>query len=93
MQKSYSTTTYRLRCGVPMSTLGGGLVLHTFMAEQSEIEVFLCTSSLPSSSDFRGRGGDLMSASFSRMKGEGGGDLYQGRKVHQPTYVEEGNYF
>jgi hypothetical protein len=76
-----------------MSTLGGDLVLHTFMAEQSRVEVFLCTPSLPSSSDFRGQGGNLISASFSRMKNEGGGNLYQGRKVHQPTYVEEGDYF
>lgn len=93
MEQSYSTIMYRLRCGVPMSTLGGDLVLHTFMAEQSKVEVFLCTPSLPSSSDFRGQGGNLISASFSRMKNEGGGNLYQGRKVHQPTYVEEGDYF
>ena len=92
MADSYTTTVYRLRCGVPMSTLGGDLVLHTFMAEQNTHEVFLCTESLPSSSDFRGRGGNLMSASFSRLKNEGGGRLFQGRKVHQPVSVEEGDY-
>ena len=87
---NYTTYTYRLRCGMPMSITGGGFVLHTFKAEKSQVDVSLCTSSLPSSSDFRGQGGDLVSASFTRLKGEGGGKLFQGKTVHQPTYVDEG---
>ena len=86
---SYSTTVYRLRCGMPMPTMGGTFVLHTFMAEESKLEIFLCTSSLPSSSDFRGQGGDYMSASFSALKNEGGGRLFQGNILHKPVYVEE----
>lgn len=88
----YSTHTYRLRCGMPMSIAGGGFVLHTFMAEKSQLDVFFCTSSLPSSSDFRGQGGNLVSASFSRLKNEGGGELFQGKQVHQPEYVDEGTF-
>ena len=87
----YTTYTYRLRCGVPMS-VAGGFVLHTFMVEKSKIDVFLCTPSLPSSSEFRGQGGELMSASFTRLKGEGGGELFNGKQIHQPTYVEEGAF-
>lgn len=89
---SYSTHTYRLRCGMPMPITGGRFVLHTFMAEKSQVDIFLCASSLPSSSDFRGQGGDLVSASFSGLKSEGGGRLFQGKQVHQPIYVTEGSF-
>jgi hypothetical protein len=75
-----------------MSVAGGDFVLHTFMAEKTKIDMELCTSSLPSSSDFRGQGGDLISASFSRLKNEGGGELFQGKRVYPPEYVEEGAY-
>ena len=89
---SYSTHSYRLRCGMPMPMGGGSFKLHTFMAEKSRIDIDLCTSSLPSSSDFRGQGGNLISASFSRLKNEGGGELFQGKRVHQPIYVSEGSF-
>ena len=92
MAEDYSTHTYRLRCGMPMNIAGGGFVLHTFMAEKSQLDVFFCISSLPSSSDFRGQGGSLVSASFSRLKNEGGGELFQGKQVHQPEYVDEGTF-
>lgn len=88
----YTTYTYRLRCGAPMSITGGTFVLHTFMAEKTQIDMELCATSLPSSSDFRGQGGTLMSANFSRMKNEPGGRFFQGQKVHIPEYVEEGSY-
>lgn len=93
MDTQYSTDTYRLRCGMPMPLAGGEFVLHTFMAEHSQIDIELCATALPSSSDFRGQGGDLITASYSRLRNEGGGNLFQGKKVHQPTYVEEGDYF
>lgn len=89
---NYTTYSYRLRCGMPMPIIGGAFVLHTFMAEKSKIEINLCETSLPSSSDFRGRGGDLVSANFSRVKDKSGGEFYQGQRVYQPTFVEEGQY-
>lgn len=89
---SYSTNTYRLRCGAPMPLSGGNFVLHTFMAEKSRVDVAICVSSIPSSSDFRGQGGNLMSASYTKLKGRSSG-LFQGSKTHQPTFVPEGNYF
>lgn len=89
---SYTTYTYRLRAGMPMPLAGGGFVLHTFMAERSKIEIDLCETSLPSSSDFRGQGGELVSANFSRVKDKGGGEYYQGQRVYQPTFVSEGDY-
>jgi len=94
---------YRLRAATPMPVGGtnygsssfsaGEFVLHTFGAEVSQVDIYDCTTSLPSSSEFRGQGlgGDLVSASFSRI-GEKSGNYFQGREVHAPTYVDEGDY-
>lgn len=80
---------YRLRAGAPMPTMNNGeFVLHTFMAEYSRIEVFACTESLPASNEFRGQGGNLVSASFSRLNVKGG-NLFQGKKVYNPDFIEE----
>lgn len=87
----YSTESevYKLRAGSPMPTMDSGeFVLHTFMAELSRITIYACTESLPASSEFRGQGGDLVSASFSRLNIKGG-DVFQGKKVYTPDYIEE----
>ena len=89
---SYTTDTYRLRCGAPMPLGGGGFVLHTFMAEKSRVEVAICVSTIPSSSDFRGQGGKLVAANYTKLKGKSSG-LFQGSKTYQPIFVSEGNYF
>jgi hypothetical protein len=88
-ESSYQGTIYRLRASAPMPIVGGRLVLHTFGAEESRIDIIECTQSLPSSTEFRGQGlgGDLVSASFSRM-----GDKeqhFQGRQQYVPDYIEE----
>lgn len=87
--KEYENTLYRLRCGPPMPVgcVEHDFVLHTFMVESTVVEVFLCTDTLPSSSDFRGRGGNYISANFSRLKSEGGGDLFEGTMNNAPTYI------
>lgn len=87
---SYSGQQYRLRAGTPMPIggAGGGFVLHTFMAEVNNVVIFSCTNSLPGSEQFRGQGGDMMSASFTRL-GSRGGDVFSGKIVYSPTYVEE----
>jgi len=96
-------TQYKLRAAAPMPVGGtnygaaaysaGEFVLHTFGAEANDIDIYDCTKILPTSSDFRGQGlgGDLISASFSRI-GEKSGNYFQGRKVYAPTYVDEGNF-
>lgn len=91
MSDTYESTMYRLRCGTPMPTLEGDMVLHTFMAEKSKIINYLCTSDLPSSKDFRGQGGNLVSANFSNLRNEGRGKLFQGKEVNQPEFVDEGD--
>lgn len=94
---------YKLRAASPMPVGGtnygsasygaGEFVLHTFGAEVNEVDLYDCTTSLPASSDFRGQGlgGDLISASFSRI-GAKGGIHFQGRTVHAPTYTDEGDF-
>lgn len=86
---TYEVTTYKLRAGPPMPTKSSGVfVVHTFMVERGTTEILQCTNILPSSSDFRGRGGDLMSANFSRLSIEGG-TIFQGKKAYSPDFIEE----
>jgi hypothetical protein len=86
---SFTGQQYRLRAGTPMPTMQyGRFVYHTFMAEVSVVEFVTCTSSLPSSSEFRGQGGNLISASYSRLNTKGG-NLFGGKKVFTPSYVDE----
>jgi hypothetical protein len=88
-EAKYTTYTYRLRAGNPMPiSQPGAFVLHTFKAEYGLTEVYTCTTDLPPSSDFRGQGGDLLSASFSRLNVKGG-NYFQGRKVFNYEYIEE----
>jgi hypothetical protein len=86
----YTGTQYKLRAGGPMPTEGGRFVLHTFMAEESQVDNYICTESLPGSEEFRGqgKGGDLVSASFTRL-GILGGTTFQGKKVHNPKFIDE----
>lgn len=86
----YRGQTYRLRAGAPMPVGAGTgeFVLHTFMAEKSDIDIYACTEYLPASSEFRGQGGNLMSASFSRLNVKGG-RIFSGKKVYNPIFVDE----
>ena len=83
--------TYKLRAGSPMpvgSVGEGDFVMHTFMAEESDIEIYLYTDTLPKSDEMRGQGGDFVSANFNRLDGEGGNN-FAGRKIKNPIYIEE----
>jgi len=85
----YRAQQYRLRAGSPMPTQQTGrFVLHTFMAEMNDIDVIACTSTLPGSEDFRGQGGSMMSANFSRLNIKGG-DVFNGKIVYAPEYIDE----
>ena len=88
-ESSYTGKIYRLRAGSPMPVNGAGrFVMHTFMAEVNDIDMISCTSSLPSSTDFRGQGGEYFNATFSRLNVKGG-EVFSGKIVHSPTYVDE----
>lgn len=93
MAQPYISTQYRLRASTPMPvrTDSQDFVWHTFMAEVNDIEIYDCyTDKLPGSDEFRGQGGKnaYMSAQFTRL-GATGGDVFQGRIVHSPTYTNE----
>ena len=90
---TYESEQYRLRAGSPMPVRGssGGtsdFVLHTFMAEKNKVLTIACTEKLPASSEFRGQGGDLISANFSRLSSTTGG-VFTGRKVYNTVFVDE----
>lgn len=89
-EKSFVTEQYKLRAGAPMPIAGGTgfFVLHTFMAEKTDVRVYLCTESLPASTEFRGQGGSLMSASFNRLLSVEG-EVFSGQEVSNPEYIEE----
>lgn len=84
----YKGKQYRLRAGSPINAAGGNFVLHTFMAEENEIDSIIYTNNLPSSTDFRGRGGNYMSANFSRLPDKSG-NVFSGKIVYNPKYIDE----
>lgn len=84
--------SYRLRAGAPMKIRSGGFVLHTFKAELTDVDTYICTESLPGSDQFRGQGGNYISANFSRLNIKGG-DTFQGKIVKNLRYIEEGSVF
>jgi len=85
---SYTGEQYRLRAGAPMPVGNSRFVLHTFMAEKNEIDLIVYTNTLPGSDEFRGQGGNYMSANFSRLA-DIGGNSFSGKIVHEPEYVDE----
>lgn len=85
----YRGQIYRLRAGSPMPTMTPGrFVLHTFMAEINDVDIIACTEQLPASERFRGQGGNLMSANFSRVNVKGG-NVFSGKIIYEPSYVDE----
>jgi hypothetical protein len=85
----YYGTQYRLRAGSPMPTMSPGFfVLHTFMAEENTIDIYLHTKNLLGSEEFRGQGGPYSSANFSRLT-DRGGNTFQGKVVRNVVYVTE----
>ena len=89
---TYASERYTLRAGAPMSvgTAGSGrFVVHTFMAEKYDVDLYLYTETLPRSDQFRGQGGTFYSARFSRLNASCGDAFGNGEIVHTPTYVDE----
>ena len=80
--------TYKLRAGSPMPIGTGDFRTHTFMAERTQVDTYLYTNSLKGSEEFRGQGGNYISANFSRILDKGG-ESFQGSVQHNPEYVEE----
>lgn len=94
-EQVYTAYQFKVRAGTAMPVEGSEgnrkFKWHTFMAEKSLIESYLCTSNLPASSEFRGQGGELASASFKRIA-DVSGELFSGKKVYNPEIVDEDDY-
>lgn len=84
----YPGIQYKLRAGAPMSTESGSFILHTFMAEKIEFDIVAYTESIKGSSDFRGQGGDFISANYTRLQDKSG-NAFQGKVELSPEYVDE----
>lgn len=87
----YTSSQYRLRAGAPMSKGEqgeGDFYVHTFMAEITQVDSYMYTTSLPESTEFRGQGGNFISASFNRLV-DRSGHVFSGKVMHSPEYVEE----
>ena len=87
----YEGQQYKLRAG-PIMDIGnqgaGNFVIHTFMAEVTRVQSYTYTTLLPASTDFRGQGGSLVSASFSRIE-DASGEVFSGQKIYNSEYIEE----
>lgn len=87
-------TQYTLRASGPMPIYGEGgnipsdYVIHSFGADISEFDIYECTENLLSSTEFRGQGGNLLSANFSNV-GDREGKVFQGRAVYYPEFHSE----
>jgi len=91
-EEYYTSEQFRLRAGTPMPIEGvGNFKYHTFLAEKYEIRNYVAIRELPASTEFRGQGGGLYSASFSRMQ-DNTGQIFSGKKVYNPTIVDEDAY-
>jgi hypothetical protein len=84
----YENYQYKLRAATPMPKMGGGFVLHTFGAERNKIYSYAFTKSLPGSEEFRGQGGDFISANFNRLS-DVSGEVFQGKIVDNTEYLDE----
>jgi hypothetical protein len=82
------STLYKLRAGSPMPIGTGAFVTHTFMAELSAVDIYLYTNTLPSSNAFRGRGGDLVSANYTKLVDKNQ-ESFSGKEVFSPSYINE----
>jgi len=85
---TYRGEQYKLRAGAPMPIGSGRLVLHTFGAERYKVDFFDATDNLVGSNEFRGQGGDLVAANYSRLPDKSG-RLFQGKIVYNPSFVDE----
>lgn len=91
MSTPYVGQQYKLRAGAPMPIGGGSFILHTFGAEIYKIEIYTATDSIVGSSQFRGQGGNLISASYTRLN-DRSGNIFSGKLVYTPTFIDEGSY-
>lgn len=88
---SFTSYIYRLRSSGPFPT-GGGLKIHTFMAEKSEVTSHEATTDLLTSNNMALYGGEYVSASYTAHPFTlGGGIAFSGQEIKKPEYIDEGS--
>jgi len=84
----YIGKQYRLRAGSPMPTATRGhFVLHSFMAANQDTTIDTCTDTIVNSGNFKGQGGDLTAANYSRLPLTE--ERYSGKTTSSELYIEE----
>jgi len=86
---SFTSYIYRLRSSGPFP-VKGSLVVHTFMAEKSEVTNHEATTDLLSSNDMALYGGVYISASYNAHPFTLGGVMvFSGQEIKKPEYIDE----
>jgi len=86
---AFTSYIYRLRSSGPFP-VAGGLTIHTFMAEKSEVTSHEATTTLLSSSDMALWGGEYVSASYNAHPFTLGGEIvFSGQEIKKPIYIDE----
>jgi len=88
---SFTSHIYRLRSSGAFPAKGC-LVIHTFMAEKSEVTSHEATIDLLSSSDMALYGGEYVSASYNAHPFTVDGMIiFSGQEIKKPEYIDESN--
>ena len=84
---------YRMRAGNPMPATVNRFFYQTFMAEKIQIDVYEAKKAkdLLVTDDFRGRGGNFISASYNQLpyKDLDGDKVFSATEEHIPEFIEE----
>lgn len=80
---------FKLRAAPPMPKQGGGsFITQTFGVDKYKIVIQPVTDIIVDSSEFRGQGGQYISASYTRLQDKSG-IKFSGRLVYSPTFEDE----
>lgn len=86
---SFTSYIYKLRSSGPFS-VSGGFIVHTFKAEKSEVTIHEVVTSLKTSSDMAGQGGEYVSVSYTSLPFVyAGGIAFSGSEVKKPVIIDE----
>jgi len=84
---------YRMRAGNPMPAINDLFFYQTFMAEKVRVDIYEAKRDvdLLVTDNFRGRGGEFISANYTRLpyKDTSGNIMFSGNEEHIPEYIDE----
>jgi len=89
LNKAYETESFTLRSAGPMSVSEGKFTVQTFGVDKTKIKTYEATTSLLSSEDMAGQGGDYISASYQRLPyltDEANEEVFSGTEIKKPVF-------